>query len=101
MALLALLIAIIALILAWMAYQRSGGATELHAKAEDLGINPKKMRCKFADMLGKMEKSVRGDSEARCAEPTGEPVDGEIIDEAPAAPSDAAASPDPGQEPRG
>ena len=83
MALLALLIAIIALILAWMAYQRCGGATELHVKADELGINSKKMRGKFADMLGKMEKTGRGDNVSECAGPTGEPVDGEIIDDTP------------------
>ncbi len=58
---LTLLIAIIALILAYKAYTRSGGnIEELRANVHELGISTEKIRQMTADALSKMEKSLRG-----------------------------------------
>ncbi|MCP4715617.1 MAG: hypothetical protein GY868_10915 [Deltaproteobacteria bacterium] len=62
MAGLALLISIAALVLAYMAYQRSGGsADELKEKVDDLGISTENLRSKTADALNRLEKTIRGD----------------------------------------
>ena len=63
MAGLAFIISIIALILAYLAYTRSGGTTEeLKSKVEDLGITTENLREKTADTLNRIEKMVRGES---------------------------------------
>jgi len=59
MAGLAFVISIVALVLAYLAYQRSGGATELKSKVEQLGITTDTLREKLADALSRMEKAVR------------------------------------------
>lgn len=75
MAGLALIVAIIALIFSYLAYQRSGGSTEeLRRKVDDLGFTSEKWRQKTADALNRLEKSVRG----RKADQT---VEGEIVEE--------------------
>lgn len=57
----ALLIAIIALILAYKAYTRSGGSIEeMRSSINELGISTEKIRQMTADTLAKMEKSLRG-----------------------------------------
>jgi len=62
MVFLALVIAIIALILAYKAYTRSGGnIDEMRASINELGISTEKVRKMTADALSKMEKSVRGE----------------------------------------
>ena len=61
MVILALVIAIIALILAYKAYTRSGGTIEeMRANINELGHSTEKFRKMTADALSKMEKSVRG-----------------------------------------
>ena len=61
MGLIALIIAIIALILAYKAYTRSGGTVEeMRASINELGHSTEKFRKMTADALSKMEKSVRG-----------------------------------------
>jgi hypothetical protein len=61
MAGLALIISIIALILSYLAYTRSGGSTEeLKTKVEDLGISTENFREKTADALNRLEKMMRG-----------------------------------------
>jgi len=76
MSAIALLLSIIALILSYLAYSRSGGsADELKAKVEDLGITTESLRKKTADALNRLEKSVRG--EAKEQEPGKEEGDKE------------------------
>jgi len=57
---LALLLSIIALIVAAMAYARTGGIQEVKAQVSSLGSTVESVREKTADALGKMEKLVRG-----------------------------------------
>ena len=59
---LALLISIVAIILACLAYQRSGGSLdEMKQKVEDLGISMEGLRAKTADLLNACEKKLRGE----------------------------------------
>jgi F0F1-type ATP synthase membrane subunit b/b' len=61
MGLIALIIAIIALILAYKAYTRSGGnIEEMRANINELGLSTEKIRKMTADALSKMEKTLRG-----------------------------------------
>ena len=60
MAGLSFVISIVALVLAYLAYQRSGGTVELKTKVEQLGITTDTLRERLADVLGRMEKAVRG-----------------------------------------
>jgi hypothetical protein len=62
MAGLALLLSIIALIVAYLAYRQSGGTTELQSKVEDLGITTESLRDKTADAIGRIERIVRGEA---------------------------------------
>lgn len=56
-----LLIAIVALILAYKAYTRSGGnLDEIRSSIHELGLSTEKVRQMTADALAKMEKSLRG-----------------------------------------
>jgi hypothetical protein len=57
---LAFVISIVALVFAYLAYQRSGGTSELKTKVEQLGITTDTLREKLADTLRRMEKAVRG-----------------------------------------
>lgn len=57
----ALLISIIALILAYKAYTRSGGNIDaMRSSIDELGLSTEKIRKMTADALSKIEKSVRG-----------------------------------------
>ena len=59
---LSLFLSIAALIVACIAYQRSGGSIEeMKQKIEDLGITTESLRAKTADMLNTVEKKLRGD----------------------------------------
>ena len=59
---LALLISIAAIIVACLAYQRSGGSLdEMKQKVEDLGISMEGLRAKTADLLNAFEKKLRGE----------------------------------------
>ena len=57
---LAFVISIVALVLSYLAYRQSGGAEELKAKVDQLGITTDSLREKLADSLGRLEKAVRG-----------------------------------------
>jgi hypothetical protein len=66
MVILALVIAIIALIVAYKAYTRSGGTVEeMRASINEIGHSTEKFRKMTADALSKMEKSVRGGEAAQ------------------------------------
>jgi len=57
-----LLISIAALIVAIIAYQRSGGSIEeMKKKVEEMGITTETMRTKTADLLNSFEKKLRGE----------------------------------------
>jgi hypothetical protein len=61
MGFIAIVIAIIALILAYKAYTRSGGnLDEMRSSIHELGLSTEKVRQMTADALSKMEKSLRG-----------------------------------------
>ena len=73
MAGLALIISIIALILSYLAYTRSGGSTEeLKTKVEDLGISTETLREKTADALNRLEKMMRGENKKAKEKEAGE-----------------------------
>ena len=58
----ALVVSIIALIAACMAYKKSGGSVDdLKRKIDDLHLSTENLRSKMADSLEKIEKKVRGD----------------------------------------
>lgn len=58
---LTLLISIVALVLAYKAYTRSGGnLDEVRSSIHELGLSTEKVRQMTADALAKMEKSLRG-----------------------------------------
>ncbi len=81
MALLSLILSIIALVLAYIAYNRSGGSTEdLRVKVDELGLTTENFRKKTADALNLLEKKVRGEA---AAEPPaeGETVEGEVVED--------------------
>ena len=60
---LALIISIVALLLAYSAYNKSGGSTDdLKSKVEALGISTENLRKKTADALNRFEKTVRGEN---------------------------------------
>lgn len=57
-----LLISIAALIVAIIAYQRSGGSIEeMKKRVEEMGITTETMRTKTADLLNSFEKKLRGE----------------------------------------
>jgi hypothetical protein len=60
MAGLAFVISIVALVLSYLAYRKSGGADELKSKVDQLGITTETLREKLADSLSRLEKAVRG-----------------------------------------
>jgi hypothetical protein len=65
MGFIALIIAIIALILAYKAYTRSGGnLEEVRADINDR-LSTEKLRKTMADVLHKAEQSVRGDEQSQ------------------------------------
>ena len=62
MAGLALILSIIALVFAYLAYRNTGGSTdEMKTKIEDLGITTDNFREKTADTLVRIEKLIRGE----------------------------------------
>ncbi len=62
---LALIIAIIALIIAIMAYQRAGGQIEIRHQLENLSKATDTLREKTADLLERMEAALRKKEEER------------------------------------
>jgi hypothetical protein len=61
MGFIAIVIAIVALILAYKAYTRSGGnIDEMRDSINELGLSTEKVRKMAADALAKVEKTVRG-----------------------------------------
>ena len=59
---LSLIISIIALVIAYFAYTKSGGSiTEMKRKVEDIHLTTEGLRNKTADILDNLEKKVRGE----------------------------------------
>ena len=70
MAELSLIISIIALVLAYLAYARSGGSIkQMKLKVEELGASTETLRTKMADILDNLEKKVRGDEKKSSDQP--------------------------------
>jgi len=65
MSLLALIIAVIALVIAVLAYQKAGGIRNLQEQAEALRFVADNLREKTADALDKLEKSIRKSEEKK------------------------------------
>jgi hypothetical protein len=62
MAVLSFIISILALIVAYLAYTKSGGSVEeMKRKVEDLGVTTESLRRKTADILENLEKKIRGE----------------------------------------
>lgn len=62
MAIVSLIISIIALVCAYIAYTKSGGsAEEMKHKLEEFGLHTETLRKKMADMLETFGKKVRGE----------------------------------------
>jgi len=58
---LSLIISIIALVIAYLAYTKSGGSVEeMKRKVEDLGLTTESLRSKMGDALENLEKKIRG-----------------------------------------
>lgn len=60
MEVLALLIALLALVIAGLAYIRVGGKEEIRKQMDDLGVTAETARDKTADVLDRLEQMVRG-----------------------------------------
>jgi hypothetical protein len=59
---LALAVSVIALIVACVAYKKSGGSVDiLKHKIDELNLSTENLRSKLADSLEKIEKKVRGE----------------------------------------
>jgi|GEM_PF-2560532 len=59
---LALIVSIISLIIALLAYAKRGGSIEdMKRKVEDLGVTMETLRNKTADILENLEKKIRGE----------------------------------------
>jgi hypothetical protein len=59
---LALAVSVIALIVACVAYKKSGGSVDvLKGKIDELNLSTENLRSKLADSLEKIEKKVRGE----------------------------------------
>jgi len=72
MALLSLIISILALIVAYLAYTKSGGSVEeMKRKVEDLGVTTESLRSKTADILENLEKKIRGEEKKSEDQPRG------------------------------
>lgn len=67
----ALVLSIIALIVAIVAYGRTGGIKEVKAQVSTLGNSVESVRERTADALGKVERLVRGSEKT----PSGKPPD--------------------------
>lgn len=65
MTVLALIISIIALVIAVLAYQKAGGIRDLQEQAEALRFVADNLREKTADALDKLEKSLRKTEEKK------------------------------------
>ena len=65
MSLLALIIAVVALVIAVLAYQKAGGIRDLQEQAEALRFVADNLREKTADALDKLEKSLRKSEEKK------------------------------------
>jgi len=62
MTVLSLIISILALVIAYLAYRKSGGSIkEMKLKVEELGASTENLRSKMADILDNLEKKVRGE----------------------------------------
>lgn len=68
MSLLALIIAVVALVIAVLAYQKAGGIRDLQEQAEALRFVADNLREKTADALDKLEKSLRKSEEKKAAD---------------------------------
>ena len=64
MEVLALLIALLALVIAGLAYIRAGGKEEIQKQMGDLGVKTETAREKTADVLDRIEQMVRGKGRA-------------------------------------
>ena len=60
MEVLTLLIAVIALVIAAIAFQRTGGITELKRQIDAVSSKTEGVRDRTADVLERLEKAVRG-----------------------------------------
>jgi len=70
MAVLSLLISIIALVIACLAYTKGGGSIkEIKRRVEDLGATAETLRNRTADILETFEKKVRGEQRTSEAQP--------------------------------
>ncbi len=64
MAGIALIISILALVVAYLAYTKSGGSLDdLKQKVDDIHLTTEALRSKVADSLEKIEKKVRGEQQ--------------------------------------
>ena len=67
---LSLIISIIALVIASLAYTKSGGSVEeMKRKVEDLGLTTESLRSKMGDALENLEKKVRGEEKKTEGQP--------------------------------
>ena len=70
MATLSLIISILALVIAYLAYTKSGGSIkEMKLKVEELGASTETLRSKMADILDNFEKKVRGEGKTNSDPP--------------------------------
>ena len=60
MEIVSLIIAVVALVIAVLAYMRTGGIQDLRTQVSSLGSSTDALRSKTADVLDRLERTVRG-----------------------------------------
>jgi hypothetical protein len=68
---LALIIAIVALVLASVAFARSGGVEDLRRQMQNIGSTTSSARDRTADVLDRLEQLIRGKDKREPGEPGG------------------------------
>jgi hypothetical protein len=76
MGVLSLIIAVIALVIAVVAFLRTGGSRELQQEVQSLSPSTDSLRDRTADALDRLEQLVRGSEKAKPKEPSQPPPAG-------------------------
>lgn len=72
-----LVVAIVALVVAVLAYIRTGGIQDLRRQVSTLGTSTEALRSKTADVLERLERTLRGSRQSPPPAPPGESPGGQ------------------------
>ncbi|MFQ6024808.1 MAG: hypothetical protein ACE5NW_19020 [Acidiferrobacterales bacterium] len=77
MEIVSLIIAVVALVVAVLAYYRTGGIQDLRTQVSSLGSSTDALRSKTADVLERLERTLRGPRQSPPPAPPGESPGGQ------------------------